>query len=523
MPSANSLNGGIILNEGALDFNTPSALGVSTNPIFLNGGTLYPVGIGISSGTYPWLFGPSGGTVNLDPGQTASRSGADMFGNGSLTLTGSGTLSVGSASSPFSGQVYLNQGTINMAGSRFGSVQGMTVAAGAQYVLTDSTTATYSFASGAVLTLNGAGPGNLGAFALAVGTAAPTTTFSNPVYLASNSLICPTVSGANTPTLILSGPIFGPGSLTVGGSGTLRVSSANNAYGGPAGTTSVLNGTLQVANVNSLPATTSLVLGDPSANTSATFDLNNQTQTVASLLTAGNGSNNQVISSGTASAGVLTVNYQGNTPMVYTGALGGSAANFALAVTGSGVVVLAGGNNTYTQGTTIGPGATLQLGNVTGQGGIINNVTDNGSLVFANGSVNNGGLISGTGSITLTQGSTITLAGSNTYSGATFIQNGALTASGAGTGTPPLPATTTVVLGDPANDPAILQVGDQLGPVNQTVAGLGSLGTGSGNSVVGGNAANSTLSVNLTTNSTYNGALGDATFTTANGNNLALA
>src|SRR5208283_1102463 len=94
-----------------------------------------------------------------------------------------------------------------------------------------------------------------------------------------------------------------------------------------------------------------------------------------------------------------------------------------------------------------------------------------------------------------------------TYAGATYIQNGTVTASGAGTGTNPLPASTTVVLGGQANDPATLQLGDNSGPVSQTVAGLSSLGTGSGNSVVGNNAANSTLSVNLTANSTYNGTL----------------
>ena len=100
---------------------------------------------------------------------------------------------------------------------------------------------------------------------------------------------------------------------------------------------------------------------------------------------------------------MLTVNYQGSTPMVYSGALGGGPAtsNFAFATTGSGVVVL-DGSNTYTQGTTIGPGSTLQLGQADGNGNIVGNVSNNGSLVFnlANVSVF-GGAISGTGSVTL--------------------------------------------------------------------------------------------------------------------------
>ena len=76
--------------------------------------------------------------------------------------------------------------------------------------------------------------------------------------------------------------------------------------------------------------------------------------TVASLSAAGTGS--AVISS-TGSTGMLTVNYQGSTPMVYSGALGGGPATQQLRLChdGSGVVVL-DGSNTYTQGTTIGPG-----------------------------------------------------------------------------------------------------------------------------------------------------------------------
>ena len=336
LTSANTLNGGIMLNDGVLDFSAASALGATTNPICFNGGTLYPVGIGMTSGSYPWLFGPSGGTVNIDPGQTVSRSGADMFGNSSLTETGAGTLAIGSASSSFSGQVYVNQGALDLTMSTaLSSAQGLSVAAGAQFAILDNKTATYKLATGGVLTLNGSGPGNSGVFALSLASpgAAPVTTFSNSIYLAGNSLFTQTTGTAatsGTTTLKLSGAISGPGSLIKGGDGILQISSANNLYGGPAGTTSVLNGTLQSAALNALPTATNLVIGDPAANTSGVFDLNNQTQTVASLLAAGNGYNNAVISSGTTSAGVLTVNYQAPTPWSIRGLWAYQAAPISL-------------------------------------------------------------------------------------------------------------------------------------------------------------------------------------------------
>jgi autotransporter-associated beta strand protein len=532
LSSVNTLNGGIILDDGTLQFSSVSALGAATNPIVFNGGTLYPSGIGMSSGAFPWLFGRTGGSVNIDAGQTVTRSGADIFGSGSLNLTGPGTLTIGSAASSFSGQVCVNQGTINFTASEFASAQGITVAPGAQYAITDNKTATYKLSSGAVLALNGLGPNNSGAFGLTVlsgGTAnpAPVSTFSSPIYLASDSLLMQTTGTAATSgisTLKLSGAISGPGSLLKGGDGILQISSANNAYGGATGTTRVLNGTLQVAALNALPTTTNLVLGDSAANTSGILDLNNQTQTVASLLTAGSGLNNAVISSGTATAGVLTVNYQGATPMVYTGALGSIAsANFALAVTGSGTVVL-DGYNVYNQGTTIGPGATLQLGNNDNNGSVTGNVTNNGSLIFAGGGLS-GGIISGSGSVTITQGM-VTLTGPNTYGGATYIQNGTLVASaGTGAGVNPLPSTTNLVFGSATNPTSsgILQLGDNSGPVNQTVAGLSSQGTSGGNAIYGGNnSGNSTLTVNLTTDSTYNGSLGGPSSVSFAANNLAL-
>ena len=143
------------------------------------------------------------------------------------------------------------------------------------------------------------------------------------------------------------------------------------------GSTTINSGTILLQSNSTLP-NTPLVL-NASYDGSSTLDLGGYNATVPSISTSGNGA--AVISS-TGSSGMLTVNYQGNTPMIYSGALGhGAANNFAFATTGSGVVVL-DGSNSYTQGTTIGPGATLQLGNADGNGNIIGSVSNSGSLVF---------------------------------------------------------------------------------------------------------------------------------------------
>ncbi len=390
-----------------------------------------------------------------------------------------------------------------------------------QYQVNDNSTATFQFASGATLTLNGAGPNSSGAFAVTVQSPgpAPITTFPDEIYLATDSVLAPTNSATLTSTLKLTGPICGPGNLIMGGNGILQIGSANNTYGSPGGgMTTVLSGTLQLAAANALPVTTSLVIGG--GTSSGIVDLNGQSQIIGNLSNGASGPNEVISTSGTA--GILAVNYQGSTPLVYTGALGDSTNNnFAFATTGSGTVVLAG-NNTYTQGTAIGPGATLQLGNNGTFGSFAGNVSNNGSLVFnlqAGTAVN--AVISGTGSVTMAQGG-VSLTGPNTYSGATYVQNGTLVASASATSTNPLPATTTVVLGDAAGDSGVLQLGDNAGPVNQTVAALTAVGMGAGNGVIGGNANNSTLTVNLASNSTFSGNLGDPTFASANGNNLAL-
>jgi autotransporter-associated beta strand protein len=111
-----------------------------------------------------------------------------------------------------------------------------------------------------------------------------------------------------------------------------------------------------------------------------------------------------------------------------TNILAGSA---GLVKTDYGTLVLTAAN-TYTGGTTINAG-TLQLGNGGTTGGILGDVVDNGTLVFdRSDTLSYGNLVSGTGGLTQLGSNTLTLTGSNTYTGITTISEGTLALASTG-------------------------------------------------------------------------------------------
>ncbi|RBP41419.1 putative secreted protein with PEP-CTERM sorting signal [Roseimicrobium gellanilyticum] len=179
-----------------------------------------------------------------------------------------------------------------------------------------------------------------------------------------------------------------------------------------------------------------------------------------------------------------------------------------------------------TNAVTFGGNATLTWGASTNQDISSQIVLGDGFTATLNTSTNNVTLasvlqtgVSGNAAVTKTGGGTLTLTAANTWTGLTRVNVGRLVLAG---GNNRLAATSGVTIGQAGNS-GVLQLGDASGAVNQTVISLASAGTGTANAVVGGNAAVSTLTVNVAgpaSNSfTFAGLLGGAG---ANENNLAL-
>ncbi|MCM0032143.1 two-partner secretion domain-containing protein, partial [Sandarakinorhabdus limnophila] len=116
----------------------------------------------------------------------------------------------------------------------------------------------------------------------------------------------------------------------------------------------------------------------------------------------------------------LAVDSNANAASQITGTLTGST---SLTKAGSGTLVLSG-NNSYNGGTTISAGTlTGTASNSFGTGAIANN----GALVFdQNANASFTGVISGTGSLTKLGAGNLTLSGTNTYGGVTYIDAGVL-------------------------------------------------------------------------------------------------
>ncbi|HEX4327935.1 MAG TPA: autotransporter-associated beta strand repeat-containing protein, partial [Burkholderiales bacterium] len=243
-------------------------------------------------------------------------------------------------------------------------------------------------------------------------------------------------SGAN---FTVANDISGAGGLAKNGTGTAILTSNNNAYG----TTSVVGGTLQV----------------------------------------GDGTANGTLGTGTVSISAgATLAFDRPDTLVVANRITGAGAVHQL---GTGTTVLTSAvANSYSGGTTIDAGGTLQVGNGNAGGSLGSGVvTDNGSLVFNRSDVITvSNAISGSGSVTQ-QGSFVTLSGANTYSGNTNLVAGVLQAQGANT----LSANSVVVM----TAGTLLDVNNSA----QTVAGLqggGSIGTGSTSGVLTVNTATGT-------------------------------
>ncbi|HFW4518128.1 TPA: autotransporter-associated beta strand repeat-containing protein [Salmonella enterica subsp. enterica serovar Havana] len=229
--------------------------------------------------------------------------------------------------------------------------------------------------------------------------------------------------------------IGGTGSVVKSGDKTLTLSGANSYTGG----TTISGGTLVATNVEALGSGDVTDNATLELNTGGTFDnvISGSGQVVKSgdeTLTLSGA--NSYTGGTTISGGTLVAS---NVEALGTGDITDNATlelntggDFDNVISGSGQVVKSGdktltlsGSNTYTGGTTIS-GGTLVASNVDALGS--GDVTDNATLEMNTGGdfANN---IGGTGSVVKSGDKTLTLSGTNSYTGGTTISGGTLVAS----------------------------------------------------------------------------------------------
>lgn len=211
----------------------------------------------------------------------------------------------------------------------------------------------------------------------------------------------PTIASAGSASSnIIGAALNGSAGLTKSGNRTLQLRGVNTYTGD----TRVLNGKLLIGlSNNRLPTGTTLILGDPVANTNGVFQMNSRSQQVAGLTTAGTGIGNRVINS-SVTASTFTVNNSDD--FTFAGILGGTETNdnnFNFTKSSSGRLTLTN-INTFT-GTTNITGGTLELGNATNtlpNAGAVN--VNGGTLDIADKTDTVGALTVTAGSITGTTG-----------------------------------------------------------------------------------------------------------------------
>ena len=231
--------------------------------------------------------------------------------------------------------------------------------------------------------------------------------------------------------------------LTKNGNGTETLAGADNTY---TGATTINAGTIKLGATNAI-SDASDVTDD------GTLDMNSYSDTIGTL----SGNSGSLVTSSVVGAVTLTVGAT-NDSGTFSGLIENGSGTVALTMDGSGTETLAGFNNTYSGATTISAG-TLKVGAVDAIP-FESNVTDDGTLDMDDNSVTIGtlsgsaaGLVTsstagavtltldnydnatfsgviqdGTGPVSLTIAGTATetLAGLNTYSGATTISAGTL-------------------------------------------------------------------------------------------------
>ncbi|WP_162623566.1 autotransporter-associated beta strand repeat-containing protein, partial [Marinomonas arctica] len=393
LSGSNSYAGDTAVFGGSLSVSSDSNLGAGV--LTLNGGTLNLIADGVHIDNAISVFS-NNGQINVGASLTATLSGV-VSGSGSLTKVGDGTLAL-SGTQTGTGEMSIIAGTLSVAGDA-------NLLAGA-------------------LTLNG---GNL--------SVTGATTIDNAIDLSSAGSI------TNLDAVSLSGIISGVGDLTKLGVGTLTLSGTQTGTGAM----TVSAGTLAVS------GDANLLAGGLTLN-NGTLTVTGSGVTIDNALTLGSSggtvsNSNAVTLSGAITgtgdlsktgAGVLTLSNTGNE----------AAWSGDISVTAGTLTVI--NDDVLSSGSINVTGGTLELGNsvnldnavTLGAGGVLlpasgKTATLSGNLALTSDATFNlgvntnltiSGVISGDYGITKSGSASLHLTGNNTYTGATVINAGLVTA-----------------------------------------------------------------------------------------------
>ncbi|MEZ0256301.1 MAG: beta strand repeat-containing protein, partial [Chthoniobacter sp.] len=661
LQGANTYTGATAVNGGVLNVQNASALGLGTTGVTVgNGGTLALQGANLNYGsqtltlngkgfatqtgalvnvsgnnTYagPLVLGSSA-IVSVDGGSLALSSGTAVTGTGTLTLagagsgtltgslthtgglskTGAGAWTLSGASGTYAGSTSITGGTLNIVGGALGNTSDTTLGGGAlnltsgsqnigNLIVAAGTSNTVTLGSGAALTIGSTITRNTGGTVL-FNTPAGTTVTTAATGSGSNNVLGYALvndGGATGMAQINGGNIVRFDSESLGTTLTSTSNSASTDFStfvtvyssGSSGTLNWTGGGLTNRSVNSLTIDTTADSGPVTIDMGASTNVLTLSSGALQYIGSPNPSVNATLTGGQVGANnseVILHNMGGAAPFTLASLI--SSGTGSLLVDGSGTTILSG-NNTYTGATainggtvtagvsssstlgtassnvigyssltsgalgvgsavSIASGATLSVnGNTVAVGSLSsagNLVLDGGGtlIVGGNGSSNNltslgnqttfstiSGLVSGTGNLVVNGGTVYLTNPSNSYSGQTVINNGALVISNQtalGTGTSPIMVNSAGVGVGLVGGTLVIQGGVVNGTTpsgitidrNITFAGRGT-NSQLGSSVVsiGNNAFTGVLTTASNMESWFAAGIGDTTFTSSSVLNIA--
>ena len=226
LTGSNSYTGGTTISGGTVNFMSLLAnLGASGVPVtFQNNGTLlYSGSANLSpTNTRPLRFTGNGTIAVSNPAVNLYFTSDYVTGTGTMTKSGAGELQFGSTGNGQSGPIVVAQGSFMETSNRIPNVTGMLVQSGGQWEIMDNVNndtdpggANFSIGSGAIITLSGLGPVGSGGAILYTpqSNAQGIALVTNNIVLQTDSSVVVVDAASYTYKLRLNGNISGSGGL----------------------------------------------------------------------------------------------------------------------------------------------------------------------------------------------------------------------------------------------------------------------------------------------------------------------